>query len=92
MPDDLFATTLKIASVAFTGAIKYGRTLAVTDGMTITHGMGATPSSCTITPEYTGTFTQSVYTGSFDSTLITVSLKGTGAVTTLTAVDWFCGK
>ena len=88
----VITTSLSLGGIAFTGAMKYGRALSVSDGSTIAHGLGATPTMCIVSPEHTSTFSQTLSIRLIGPTYITVSIGGIGAVTTLTAVDWMCGK
>lgn len=80
-----FTTTnaISMGGATFTGPIKYGAASSKGDQGTIAHGMGSTPTACTLTP--VGAYTATVV--SLDATNITISASGT-----IGTLYWMCGK
>ena len=90
--DTVAATsTLTLESVAFSGPITFGAEANATDGVTIAHGLGTTPTVVSVTPYYATALTQTVWVSAADDTSFTLEIEP-GSVTTLTNVYWFAGK
>lgn len=79
--------TLTLESIAFSGPVTFGAAITQTDGSTIAHGLGTTPTVAILTP-YTAV-TATVYVKAADTVSITVGLIG--AVGTAD-VYWLAGK
>lgn len=86
----VFSGTLALEGVAFSGPVVFGSVTA-TDGLTITHGLGTTPTMILLEPVWaTDTITQEWYVS--DTGSVTFALQiSTGALTT-TTVYWQAGR
>lgn len=82
---------LTYEDVTVSGPVRFGTASNVVTGTTIAHGIGTTPTSVILTPQYNGALTQSLYVMSTDATNITVGLES-GSVVTVTTVNWLAGK
>lgn len=82
--------SLTIGGVAFSGPIRFGN-LTFTDGVTVTHSLGTTPTSVIISPSWTSTsVTQTLFITNVGSSTFEVKITD-GAITTTTAY-WMAGK
>jgi hypothetical protein len=83
--------TLTIDGVTESGPTLFGAQTAATDGLTITHGLGTTPTVVFLQPAWSSAaVTQTIYPGNVGDTTFSIEFT-TGAVTN-TTVYWQVGK
>lgn len=77
-----------IGGATQTGAVRSGSVTA-TDGLTVTHSLGTTPTAVVVSPSWTGTgatITQTVYVSNVNAS--TFSLEFTNGAVTQTVLYW----
>lgn len=83
--------TLTVDDVTISGPTLFGAQTAATDGLTITHGLGTTPTVVFLQPVWSSAgVTQTLYPGNIGATTFSIEFS-TGAVTN-TTVYWQVGK
>lgn len=85
--------TLSLEGVTFSGPVKFGSQTAATSGITITHGLGTTPTSVIIIPSWAGaaaTITQTAYVSNVNAT--TFAIEFTNGDLTQADVYWMAGR
>jgi hypothetical protein len=84
--------TFSVDGTTASGITRYG-SVSATDGLTVTHSLGTTPTSVIVSPSWTGdgsTITQTVYVSNVNSS--TFSLEFTTGGVTNTTVYWMAGQ
>jgi hypothetical protein len=74
--------------VASTGPVIFGSQINATDGTTVTHGLGTTPTIVLVTP-VTASLTGTVFVEAVNSTVFTIGVE---SADTGLRVDWLVGK
>jgi hypothetical protein len=82
--------TLYLEGRQFSGPVRFGSATALATPVTVTHGLGVTPTSIILTPYYNGALTQTAFITGSNSTSFTILLES-GPVTT-TTVYWMAGR
>jgi len=84
-------STFSISGTTVSGPVRFGSQAAATDGITITHGLGTTPTSVVISPEWgDNTVTQTVYVSQVGAS--TFSIEFTNGAVTNTTIYWIAGR
>lgn len=87
----LTGDTLTLEGVVQSGPVVFGSQAAATDGITITHGLGTTPTMVVLSPAWASDeVTQTLYVSSLSATVFAVEIT-TGTVTN-TTVYWIAGR
>jgi len=84
-------STFSISGTIASGPVRFGSQAAAIDGITITHGLGTTPTSVVISPVWgDNTVTQTVYVSQVGAS--TFSIEFTSGAVTNTTVYWVAGR